>query len=155
MDRETLKVLVKKDLLHQIWLKIDRKVNTSGTKRKKFGEELTGNHSWYSDASNNLEDIRMSSFVRIISLLNKYSHHVDLQSILTKDVMIRAEVLTYLSSNKEEDKYLRNIIKEHMNIFSEIRRSLDILFRQDKLGSSNLNKGYKELKNIMDELECE
>jgi hypothetical protein len=157
VEQTILKKLVKKDLLQQIWLKTDRLVSQSGNNRKKFGENLTGHHSWYSDATNNYEDVRISSFARVLGLLHKESNidNVELASIFSKEVLARAELLTYLSSTSEEEEYVREIIKDKRIIFSDIRGSLDNLYRQDKLGDADLNQGYTELGHILAELERE
>ena len=57
MDQSILKKLVKKELLHSTWLEIDKLVSGfSDSNRTKFGQEISGNHSWYSGALNQGED---------------------------------------------------------------------------------------------------
>ncbi|KGP73755.1 hypothetical protein [Pontibacillus yanchengensis] len=157
MEHITLKKLVKKDLLQQIWLNTDGLVSDLDINKKSFGEILTGNHSWYSDATNNMEDVRISSFAKVLGHLHKMSdlNPDKLASIFSEGVLDRADLLTYLSSIKEKDEYLKEIIKEHKIRFSKIRSSLDKLYHQGKLEEDDLNRGYNELANILDELERE
>ena len=157
MDLIILKRLVKKELLHSIWLEIDKLVSKRpDSNRTQYGQKISGNHSWYSGASNQGEDIQLSSLVRIFGQLsqeNNQEEKIPFENIFSEKTLRKGKLLSYLISSKEEDSYLPEIIKQYEEIFQDIRRNLTPLYREGRLGDHALNQGYEELTTLLQEME--
>lgn len=154
MKQTVLKKIVKEDLLHSIWLEIDKLVsNLSDSNRTQFGQEITGNHSWYSAALNEGEDIQLSSLVRIFGQLSEEApqkERILFENIFSEKNLQKGRLLSYLTSTKENQSYLPEIIKQYKDIFKEIKNNLAPLYREGRLKE---NQGYEELVNILQEME--
>src|SRR5699024_7871057 len=127
MKQKVLKKLVKEELLHSIWLEIDKLVsNYTDSNRTQFGQEITGNHSWYSAALNEGEDIRLSSLIRIFGQLSEETpeeERIPFENIFSEKNLQKGRLLSYLTSTKEDQSYLPEIIKQYEDIFKEIKNN--------------------------------
>lgn len=159
MDLIALKKLVKKDLLIRFWRNIDQVVGGLNVNQSNISIDITGGHSWFSDASNNSEDIRISSLIRVLEKVNEHlkaeEEKIDFSKVFTEQILDRASLLNYLSSTQEDMTSIKNIILEHQEEFDEIRITLGPLYQLEKLNHSSLVKGYEELGQILNELEGE
>lgn len=156
MEQEELKKLVKKELLQSIWLEIEKSVSgISDLSRTQFGQEINGNHSWYSGALNEGEDIRLSSLVRIFGQLSEEipeEERIPFERIFSEKVMVKGRLLSYLTSTKEDQSYLPEIIKQYEDIFKEVKNNLAPLYREGRLQTA---QGYEEMTNILKEMESD
>lgn len=157
MEQVVLKKLVRKELLHSIWLEIDKLVsNLSDSNRTQFGKEISGNHSWYSGALNEGEDIQLSSLVRIFGQLFEdapQEKRIPFESIFSEKVLRKGRLLSYLTSTKEVKSYLPEVIKQYEDTFKEIKNNLAPLYREGRLGDNKMDQAYQELAEILQEME--
>lgn len=156
MEQKVLRSLMKKELLHSIWLEIDKLTSEfSNSNITQFGHEISGNHSWYSSALNKGEDIQLSSLIRVFAQLDKENNQkerIPFERIFTEKILKKGLLLSHLTSTKEDPSYLPIIIEEYQEIFEEIRNNLLPLYREGQLGDKELIQGYEELTKILQKM---
>lgn len=121
---------------------LDKLISEAKLTHREVSNRAGNSNNWFNDAYNNNEDIHMSSFIKILSVINQ---EIELKEL--KLVGIFDEKLLSISSlisrlNDEERNYLNDFIVSEKNLF------LDVL--GDWASMAYRNKLSENEKEIMD-----
>lgn len=153
--------MVKKVLMYQLLTNLDSKLKEKDLQLTHRDLSIgTGRApSWFNNSFNQLEDLQISSFLRILATVNERSMEktgkeieaVFLHDIFTSEVIDTANALNNLAV--EEDDHLLNFIQSEEKLFKDLIGYWGILSSKNKLDVGEeeaLREIRTVLKNISD-----
>lgn len=153
INKKTLLRLLKKSLLYRLMNKLDRLIIDANLTHRDVSH-LTGNsHSWFNDAYNNYEDIYISSFIRVLSVIKPeidFYNKLKLNDLFDESTLIIASIIGKLSDEDERD--IANFIQSDKEIFNEIKVDWMSMEYKNKLNNEE-KKVVEQVKNILAEEE--
>lgn len=153
INKKTLLRLLKKSLLYQLMNKLDRLIIDANLTHRDVSH-LTGNsHSWFNDVYNNYEDIYISSFMRVLSVIKPeidFYNKLKLNDLFDESTLKIASMISKLSDEEERD--IANFIQSDKEIFNEIKVDWMSMKYKNKLNNVE-KKVVEQVKNILAEEE--
>lgn len=151
-----IRKMIKKVLIYQLLTNLDAKLKSKDLQltHKQLSHD-TGRHpSWFNSSFNELEDIQISTFFRILAAANerlkarteKEIDAVFLHDILTLDAIHMANALNKLAD--EEDGHLLDFIEEEKKVFQDLISYWGILSDNNKLDATE-DEILKEIRRIL------
>src|SRR5699024_3844271 len=156
IKKDILAKMMKKALLYRLMNILDDIVNKSDLTHSDLSSRVGNAKNWFNDASNNNEDIRISSFMRILSVVDEVDK-VNLDKYTLKDffddkILKIAKLMRMLPD--EHPDYVEDFIKNDLNIFIELLadwRSLEYRKKLTEIEQDTLT----EINNLIDFLKKE
>ncbi|MFS0777661.1 hypothetical protein ABC255_16880 [Neobacillus sp. 3P2-tot-E-2] len=117
-ENEILQKLLLKILTYRITRNLDKELESRKITHLELSRNTGGNTNWFNRRFNELKDIKLSTFVKIIVAINKIISEnskfepVEVNSVLTPEVLLMASVsidlaindIDYLLANDEDFK---------------------------------------------------
>lgn len=134
---------MKKALLYRLMKNIDQLVYKTGLSHSAVSDRIGSAKNWFNDAYNNNEDIYISSFTKVLSVidgeldLSKYN----LIDIFDRKIFKIVSLMHYLSDN--DVAYLDTIIAHDPSAFVELIadwKSMDYRKKLSDVEKHNLNE---------------
>lgn len=123
---------------------IDNLISKAKLTHREVSNRAGNSNNWFNDAYNNNEDIHISSFIKVLSVINQ-KHDLKeekLLNIFDKKILSISSLISRLSD--EEENYINDFIIAEKQLF------LDIL--GDWASMSYKNKLSEKEKEIMDKV---
>lgn len=123
---------------------IDNLISKAKLTHREVSNRAGNSNNWFNDAYNNNEDIHISSFIKVLSVINQ-KHDLKeekLLNIFDKKILSISSLISRLSD--EEENYINDFIIAEKQLF------LDIL--GDWAAMSYKNKLSEKEKEIMDKV---
>src|SRR5699024_4342686 len=119
IKRDILAKMMKKALLYRLMYNLGETVNESNLNHSDLSSRVGNAKNWFNDAINNNEDIRISSFMRILSVVDEVGK-VNLDEYTLKDffddkILKIAKLMRMLPD--EHPDYVEDFIRNDLNIF--------------------------------------
>lgn len=94
IDKKVLLKLLKKSMLYRLMDNLDRLVITAKLTHREVSYRTGNSHSWFNDAYNNNEDIRISSFIKVLSVLKQ-----EIESLSNPEINFHQEFINLFDDN--------------------------------------------------------
>ena len=122
IEKHIILKLLKKSLLYRLMENINRLLSKSNADltHRELSERMGNSANWFNDAYNNNEDIAITSFARLLSVIGQ---KIDLneQKLITLFDSKILKISSLISELTDEDeRYISNLIKSDKAIFTEI-----------------------------------
>lgn len=151
-----IRKMIKKALMYQLLTNLDAKLKSKDIQltHKQLSSDTGRNPSWFNSSFNQLEDIQISTFSRILAAVNerlktsskKEVDAVFLHDILTLKVINTANLLNRLAD--EEDHHLQAFIQDEEELFRDLISYWGILSEDKKLDLFE-KEALKEIRTIL------
>jgi hypothetical protein len=139
-DKELLQELLNKIMLYRITRNLNNEMRTRKIRHYQISEATGRNGNWFNRTFNDLEDMRLTTFIKLIASVPKIATEnntkdpVPVTLILTEEVMEIASLL--LDLNDVEISDLLDPDAGKRKLFKELKPYVDLL--------ENANKASKE-----------
>lgn len=141
-DNKLLQELLNKIMLYRFTRNIDRELENRKISHAALSRSIGRSGNWFNRSFNELEDMRISTFIKLIVSLPKISSHkndfIQINSILDKELFEIASVLIDLKDNNLE--HLLHPDANMTNFFLKIKVYLDSIKKtvsQEELDAYN------------------
>jgi len=156
IKKDILAKMMKKALLYRLMYNLDEIVNKSNLTHSDLSSRVGNAKNWFNDAYNNDEDIRISSFVRILSVVDEVGK-VNLDKYTLKDffddkILKIASLMRMLPD--EHIDYVEDFIRNDLNIFIGLLADWRSLEYRKKLTKGEQNN-LTEINNLINFLKKE
>ncbi|HLQ82525.1 MAG TPA: hypothetical protein VK121_01585 [Pseudogracilibacillus sp.] len=156
IKKDILAKMMKKALLYRLMYNLDEIVNKSNLTHSDLSSRVGNAKNWFNDAYNNDEDIRISSFVRILSIVDEVGK-VNLDKYTLKDffddkILKIASLMRMLPD--EHIDYVEDFIRNDLNIFIGLLADWRSLEYRKKLTKGEQNN-LTEINNLINFLKKE
>lgn len=147
IEKNILLKLLRKSVLYRLMDNIDDLISKSNLTHRELSNLAGNSDNWFNDAYNNNEDIQITSFARILSVVNQKKDLSDykLMSIFNEKILKITSLISRLSD--EEDNYIEDFIIAEKTIFIDIIGDWASMAYKKKL-----NKKELELLNKVKDL---
>lgn len=124
---------------------IDILISDSNLNHREISTKIGNSANWMNDAFNNNEDIRISSLIKILSIMPDKSEKT--LNTLFDDKML--EITSMMNSlSDENDGYIKCFIQSEKQLFTDIIGDWAAMERKNKLNEEEKNTAKKVRKNI-------
>lgn len=157
LDKHVFLKLLKKSLLYRLMTNLDQRLISKTKLTHREISYRTGNsHSWFNDAYNNNEDISISSFIKILSVIKSaiesMKHpEVDFQheliNLIDGSILKIASIIGELSDEEEHD--IAYFIKSDEEFYREILVDWLSMKRKNKLNNIE-NRVVDQVEKILE-----
>jgi len=142
--------LLKKILLYRLTRNIDKELQNRKISHAKLSAISGRGGNWFNRAFNELEDMRVTTFIRTITAINKKTsgrdnNPVDVNHILDEELFKISSVFIDLATNGAE--YLLNNDPEIRQFFRDIKFYVDALKALDSVLSAEELQSYEQILN--------
>lgn len=151
-----IRKMIKKALMYQLLTNLDTKLKSKDIQltHKQLSRDTGRNPSWFNSSFNQLEDIQISTFSRILAAVNerlKTSNKKEIDAVFLHDILTLKVINTANSLNRladEEDHHLQAFIKDEEELFRDLISYWGILSEDKKLDPFE-KEALKEIRTIL------
>lgn len=148
--------MVKKAVIYQLMTNFDLKLKAKEIQltHRDLSIETGRAEAWYNNSFNNIEDLRVSSFLRILAVANeRYKENTEteidgafLHAIFTSKLLLTASAINHLAI--ENDTHLLNYIQSEEMLFQDLVGYWGILNSKSKLDAEE-EEALREIRIIL------
>lgn len=157
IDKEIFLKLLKKSLLYRLMTNLDRRLISKTRLTHREISYRTGNsHSWFNDAYNNIEDISISSFIKVLSVIKpeieslkqpEVNFQNELINLLDGSILKIASIIGELSDEEQQD--IAYFIRSDQEFYREVLVDWITMKRKNKLNNAE-NRVVDQVENILE-----
>lgn len=138
IEKNILLKLLRKSVLYRLMDNIDDLISKSNLTHRELSNLAGNSDNWFNDAYNNNEDIQITSFAKILSVVNQKKDLSDykLMSIFNEKILKITSLISRLSD--EEDNYIEDFIIAEKTIFIDIIGDWASMAYKKKLNTKEL-----------------
>ncbi|WIM41140.1 hypothetical protein PO903_09810 [Paenibacillus sp. PK4536] len=159
-DKELLESLMKKILIYRFTRNIDKILHDNKISHHEISMNSGRNNNWFNRTFNDLEDMRISSFLKMLSAMNKLSGNTknqlkpfNLEDILGNDVLDISSILNDL--NSDDLDHLLQHDKELAESLNNLKFYFDTIQGFDSIVSKEEIDAYDRIIKIINHKEDE
>lgn len=112
---------------------LDGIIDISGLNHSQLSKSISRPENWFNAVFNNNEDITISSFIRILSVINENFDLNEYDIFHFFDEKILKIATSMHALHDEDDTYLKQFIKNDLNIFTDLVSDWGIMLARNKL----------------------
>lgn len=133
IDKKVLLKLLKKSLLYRLMDNIDDLISMAELTHREVSNRAGKTNNWFNDAYNNNEDIYISNFISVLSVIDQQYKLKDykLMDIFTEKILSISSLISRV--HDEEDDYVKQLIIEEKKLFLDILGDLASMEYRNKL----------------------
>lgn len=149
IEKNILLKLLRKSVLYRLMDNIDNLLISKSNLTHRELSNLAGNsNNWFNDAYNNNEDIQITSFVKVLSVVNqkKDLSNYKLMSIFDEKILKIMSLFSRLTD--EEDNYIEEFIIAEKTLFMDIIGDWASMEYKNKLNAKEIDV-MNEVKDLV------
>jgi len=121
INKDVIIRLLKKSMLYRLMSNTDKLLSDLNLTHRELSNRIGNADNWFNDAFNNYEDIRLSSFTRVLSVIQQ---EINLESYnlttIFDDTILNIGLLIGGLSDEDDEEHIKNIIILEKSLFTDL-----------------------------------